>query len=86
MAAAEPERVVVITGGTGGIGLHSATACARAGARVLVTGRDAARGQGLSRRCHGVEVKLLRCGRFGAPLRRADFASSPRGHPLTSDA
>ena len=43
--AAATERVVVITGGTGGIGLHSAKACARAGARVLVTGRDAARGR-----------------------------------------
>ena len=43
--AAATERVVVITGGTGGIGLHSATACAKAGARVIVTGRDAARGR-----------------------------------------
>ena len=47
-AAASPgtsERTVVITGGTGGIGLHSAIGIARTGARVIVTGRDRERGE-----------------------------------------
>lgn len=35
---------VLVTGGTGGIGLHTATGLARLGARVTVTGRDADRG------------------------------------------
>lgn len=38
-------RTVVITGGTGGIGEHTATALAQPGTRVLVTGRDQARGE-----------------------------------------
>ena len=38
-------RAVVITGGTGGIGLHSAIGLARAGARVVVTGRSRERGE-----------------------------------------
>ena len=38
-------RTVVITGGTGGIGLRSAIGVAKTGARVLVTGRDSARGR-----------------------------------------
>lgn len=33
-------QVAVVTGGTGGIGLHTAIAVARAGAHVIVTGRD----------------------------------------------
>lgn len=35
--------VAVVTGGTGGIGLHTATALARAGADVVITGRDTGR-------------------------------------------
>jgi NAD(P)-dependent dehydrogenase (short-subunit alcohol dehydrogenase family) len=38
-------RTVVITGGTGGIGLRSAIGIAKTGARVLVTGRDPERGR-----------------------------------------
>eukprot|EP00946_MAST-07B_sp_MAST-7B-sp1_P002967 g2967.t1 len=52
-AAASPgtsERTVVITGGTGGIGLHSAIGIARTGARVVVTGRDRERGEAARRR------------------------------------
>lgn len=36
---------VLITGGTGGIGFHSAVGIAQTGARVLVTGRDVDRGE-----------------------------------------
>ena len=38
-------KTVVITGGNSGIGLETAVALARAGARVLVTARDRARGE-----------------------------------------
>lgn len=37
-------KTIVITGGTSGIGMHTAIGLARQGARVVVTGRDAARG------------------------------------------
>jgi len=37
-------RTIVVTGGTGGIGLHTAIGLAKTGARVLVTGRNAERG------------------------------------------
>ncbi len=36
--------ITVVTGGTGGIGLHTAIALAALGGRVVVTGRNAARG------------------------------------------
>ena len=39
------QRTVVITGGTGGIGLQSALGIAKTGARVLVTGRNQERGE-----------------------------------------
>lgn len=35
----------VVTGGTGGIGLHTATGLAALGARVIITGRDPQRGR-----------------------------------------
>ena len=38
-------QTVVITGGTGGIGFHSALGIARTGARVIVTGRNRERGE-----------------------------------------
>jgi NAD(P)-dependent dehydrogenase (short-subunit alcohol dehydrogenase family) len=49
-APSDNERVVVITGGTGGIGFHSAVAIARTGARVIVTGRDRERGEAAVRK------------------------------------
>lgn len=36
-------RVVLVTGGNGGIGLGIATACAEAGARIVIWGRDEAK-------------------------------------------
>lgn len=39
------QATVVITGGTGGIGFHSALGIARTGARVVITGRDQQRGE-----------------------------------------
>ena len=38
-------RTVIVTGGTGGIGYFSALGVARTGARVVITGRDRARGE-----------------------------------------
>ena len=38
-------RVILITGGTSGIGKAAATALAAMGARVVVTGRDEERGE-----------------------------------------
>jgi NAD(P)-dependent dehydrogenase (short-subunit alcohol dehydrogenase family) len=43
-------RTVVITGGTGGIGLHSALGIAKSGARVLITGRNRERGEAAVKR------------------------------------
>lgn len=39
------DQIVLITGGTGGIGKQTAIALARMGAQVVVTGRDSARGE-----------------------------------------
>lgn len=39
------DRVVVITGGTGGIGFQSALEIGKTGARVLITGRNRERGE-----------------------------------------
>lgn len=38
------QRTIVITGGSGGIGLHSAIGVAKTGAHIIVIGRDARRG------------------------------------------
>jgi len=39
------ERIIIITGGTGGIGFQSALSIARSGARVIITGRNKERGE-----------------------------------------
>jgi NAD(P)-dependent dehydrogenase (short-subunit alcohol dehydrogenase family) len=41
---------VLVTGSTSGIGLHTAIACAREGARVAVHGRNAERGEAVARK------------------------------------
>ena len=43
-------RTIVITGGTGGIGLQSAIGLAKTGARILVTGRNQERGKSAAQR------------------------------------
>jgi NAD(P)-dependent dehydrogenase (short-subunit alcohol dehydrogenase family) len=45
MTTSVDRPVALITGATGGIGFHTAAALARAGMHVVVTGRDAERGQ-----------------------------------------
>jgi NAD(P)-dependent dehydrogenase (short-subunit alcohol dehydrogenase family) len=56
-------KTVVVTGATSGIGLETALALARAGARVVVTGRDPARGQraveDIERRSGSSSVELV---------------------------
>ena len=55
-------RVILITGGTSGIGKAAATALAAMGARVVVTGRDEERGERAVeeiRRDTGGEVSLM---------------------------
>jgi NAD(P)-dependent dehydrogenase (short-subunit alcohol dehydrogenase family) len=42
---AQTDRTVVITGGTGGIGLHSAIGIAATGVRVIITGRNQTSGE-----------------------------------------
>lgn len=64
------ERTMVVTGGTGGIGFETARRLVARGARVLVTGRDPAKG--------GRAVADLRreaTGEGDAALYTADFAS-----------
>jgi NAD(P)-dependent dehydrogenase (short-subunit alcohol dehydrogenase family) len=51
----DEQRTVVITGGTGGIGLHSAIGVAATGARVIITGRSQERGEE-AQRCIAAEA------------------------------
>jgi NAD(P)-dependent dehydrogenase (short-subunit alcohol dehydrogenase family) len=57
------DKVVLITGGTGGIGKQTATALARLGAQVIVTGRDRVRGEAgvldIQRASGSYDVELL---------------------------
>jgi NAD(P)-dependent dehydrogenase (short-subunit alcohol dehydrogenase family) len=44
-----PEKIALVTGATAGIGLHTALGLARAGMRVVIVGRDAARAEAARR-------------------------------------
>lgn len=63
MAAGAEPRVAVVTGASGGIGLQTAIGLARAGLRVVMHGRDAARTERARRfvreRVAGAEIDLL---------------------------
>jgi NAD(P)-dependent dehydrogenase (short-subunit alcohol dehydrogenase family) len=56
-------RTILVTGATSGIGAAIAEACARRGARVLITGRNAQRGSDVCRRIAqgGGEAAFLPC-------------------------
>jgi NAD(P)-dependent dehydrogenase (short-subunit alcohol dehydrogenase family) len=69
-------RVIVIVGGTTGLGLSAARACAAAGARVVVTGRDA---QGV----RAAEAELAGAGR-GLVGDAEDPASAPAAIELAT--
>jgi NAD(P)-dependent dehydrogenase (short-subunit alcohol dehydrogenase family) len=49
MAEGPAQRVALVTGASSGIGLHTALGLARAGMRVVMTGRDRARTEGARR-------------------------------------
>jgi NAD(P)-dependent dehydrogenase (short-subunit alcohol dehydrogenase family) len=51
-------REVIVTGGTSGIGLATARALAGAGARVLLTGRDAEKGAAAAARLRAVSARV----------------------------
>ena len=66
-------RIAIVTGASAGIGLYTALGLARAGMRVIMTGRDAARTEAARRfvaeRASGAQVETA----------LADFACSGRG-------
>lgn len=64
------DRVVLITGGNGGIGLGMATACAEEGARIVIWGRDEAK--------NDAAVKELRAGGYVADALVADVGDPDR--------
>ena len=66
---AEPERIALVTGASAGIGLYTALGLARAGFRVVMAGRDAARLEGARR------TVAERSGSTRVEPALADFAS-----------
>ena len=58
-------KICLITGGTSGIGLETAVDIAQQGATVIITGRDAERGeaacQEISERSNNLTVEFMRC-------------------------
>jgi NAD(P)-dependent dehydrogenase (short-subunit alcohol dehydrogenase family) len=69
-------RSVLVTGGTAGIGFHTAAALAAQGARVIVTGRDEERG------AEAVRLLRARAGHDGVEFCAVDKREQP---PLAVD-
>lgn len=74
-----PMRTVVITGATGGIGIHTAIGVARTGARVIVTGRNADRGDA------AVERIRAESGNEQVELVLGDLSEQARLHALADE-
>jgi NAD(P)-dependent dehydrogenase (short-subunit alcohol dehydrogenase family) len=74
-----PERIALVTGASAGIGLETALGLARAGYRVIIAGRDAARTEVARRRV----AEQSRSGMVEAAL--ADFASLAAVRALAAD-
>lgn len=72
-------KVAVVTGGTGGIGLHTAIGLARLGARVVVTGRDRERGEA------GVAEITAASGSAAVELALADLSSQSEVRRLAAE-
>lgn len=69
-------RVVLVTGGTDGIGLHTALALARLGARVIITGRTERRGMAAAARIDEAS------GRASATFIQVDHSTVGGNHRL----
>ncbi len=69
MSEGDENRVVLVTGATSGIGRATALAFARRGARVVVSGRDEARGHDVVEHCTALGGEALF---VGADITRAD--------------
>jgi NAD(P)-dependent dehydrogenase (short-subunit alcohol dehydrogenase family) len=80
------ERVILVTGGTSGIGRAAAEACAASGARVVVAGTNAER---LARVVRGIEERggvaqprrmdVTRAGEIADAVACSMAPSTPRG-------
>ena len=69
------DRVCVVTGGTGGIGLATARLLAAEGARVVVTGRDAARAEAAREQSGAALAVAADLAEAGAPERVLERAA-----------
>lgn len=72
-------KTVLITGGTSGIGMHTAIGLAALGAHVIVTGRDRTRGE------QGLATIRQRSGSTAVDLLLADMSSQAAIHQLADE-
>lgn len=72
------DKVVLITGGTAGIGLATAEGLARLGARLIVTGRNSVSGE-------QAQAKLSRLGASTVDFVAADLSSQVAVHKLAAE-
>ena len=81
------DRVALVTGGNGGIGLGMAEGFARVGARVVLSGRDKKKAEGAlaALRTHGADAKFIEADVTdempAAALSGGGRRVRPAGHP-----